>query len=565
MFVSPQSANILGYPPDELPGFAHLVTDDPMNQPAMDASAQAWKTGQAPAPYQLEVLCADRDRVILEVDESPVKDDAGQVAVMVGAARNITQRYRAEQELRRTMNFLNNILKSSADSIAIVDQRGYFTLWNQAAEQFVGYTFEELKATRSFDLYANKNDLDRMMTQLRREGFVRNYEIDLRHKDGRAILFGLSINLLYDDDRKVMGSVCIARDLTKTKETMAQLSAANDQLSGMVGELERRNREVSLLNNMADLLQTCVALPEAYQVVTQFSQELFGAEVGVFYNVNPERRLVELVSSWGPTPAVEPEFSLEACWGLRRGAVHLSASGQPGLACPHLRPAQAGFGLCIPLAVHGEALGLLVMHFGDWAADFLDHLQQLAATVADHVALALSNIRLRETLRQQAMHDPLTGLYNRRFMEEALEREMLRARRHGSTVGIIMADLDYFKRFNDTYGHEAGDLLLKAVGDFLKGHIRGGDIACRYGGEEFILILPESPLETNVARAEKMLHGMQQVKVFYESQVLGPVTLSFGVAVFPQHGDTPGALMRAADMALYQAKQGGRNRVCVAS
>jgi diguanylate cyclase (GGDEF)-like protein len=187
--------------------------------------------------------------------------------------------------------------------------------------------------------------------------------------------------------------------------------------------------------------------------------------------------------------------------------------------------------------------------------------RQMVETMADHIALALSNLTLMDTLREQAIHDSLTGLFNRRYMEETLKRELSRAARKNVPLGIIMLDLDHFKQFNDTFGHSAGDALLRELGVFLQSHIRGEDIACRQGGEEFMLILPEASLDNTRKRAEQLGEEVKHLNVQYRGQSLGAVTLSIGVAVFPDHGLTVDSLLQSADSALYRAKKAGRDRV----
>jgi diguanylate cyclase (GGDEF)-like protein len=191
-------------------------------------------------------------------------------------------------------------------------------------------------------------------------------------------------------------------------------------------------------------------------------------------------------------------------------------------------------------------------------------MRQLAETVADRVSLALVNLRLRETMRQQSIRDPLTNLFNRRYLEETLERETQRAARRGLPLGIIMLDIDHFKNFNDTFGHAAGDALLRELGTFLRLHVRQEDIPCRYGGEEFTLILPEATRDVTRQRAETLCREVAQLRVQHAGQPLGAVTLSLGVAVFPDQGATGETVLRAADAALYAAKRLGRNRVAVA-
>jgi diguanylate cyclase (GGDEF)-like protein len=189
--------------------------------------------------------------------------------------------------------------------------------------------------------------------------------------------------------------------------------------------------------------------------------------------------------------------------------------------------------------------------------------RRLVSVLAEQVALALGNLKLRESLRNQSICDPLTGLFNRRYMEESLEREFSRASRNKSSVSIVMMDLDNFKRFNDTYGHQAGDALLRAFGDLLKRSSRGQDIACRYGGEEFVLVLTDSNLAGALRRAEILRQQVKQLSVEYAGQLLGAVSISMGVALYPDHGTTMGDVLRASDQALYCAKREGRDRSCV--
>jgi diguanylate cyclase (GGDEF)-like protein len=228
--------------------------------------------------------------------------------------------------------------------------------------------------------------------------------------------------------------------------------------------------------------------------------------------------------------------------------------------------APAAFSVCVPLHAQGETLGIFHLQSepGSDMQDFDEDRQQLARMVADSVGLALANMKLRETLRQQSIRDPLTDLYNRRYMEESLERELRRSARNLRPVGVIMVDIDHFKRVNDAYGHEAGDAILQQLGRFLKRHIRGGDIACRFGGEEFVLILPEASLEQTARRAEQYRQDFNAMPLRYNDRAIESVTLSFGVASYPDYGDTSEDVLRAADAALYRAKHEGRDRVATA-
>jgi diguanylate cyclase (GGDEF)-like protein len=193
--------------------------------------------------------------------------------------------------------------------------------------------------------------------------------------------------------------------------------------------------------------------------------------------------------------------------------------------------------------------------------DFSNSQLKLAKTLAEHISLSLANLKLRETLRYQAIRDPLTGLFNRRYLQETLGREIHRAQRQETTLGVVMLDVDNFKIFNDTYGHEAGDRILAALGRYLRGCIRTEDIACRYGGEEFTLILPDVRPETLQERAETIRAGASNLEVLHQGKILGGITVSMGLSYFPKHGTVPETLLQAADAALYDAKRNGRNQV----
>jgi diguanylate cyclase (GGDEF)-like protein/PAS domain S-box-containing protein len=218
--------------------------------------------------------------------------------------------------------------------------------------------------------------------------------------------------------------------------------------------------------------------------------------------------------------------------------------------------AVAGF----PILNNEQCMGVLALGCDQPDYEFNQDQIQFGSLFASLAALIIINTQLRETLKQQSIRDPLTGLFNRRYMEETLKREISRVTRHLRPLGVIMIDIDHFKRYNDTFGHATGDSLLRDVGRFLQGRVRGEDIACRYGGEEFILILPDASLEIVQNRAEQLRGEVNGLTIHPHHGI----TLSLGVAVYPQHGRTIDAVLRAADAALYRAKQKGRNRVVVA-
>lgn len=336
--------------------------------------------------------------------------------------------------------------------------------------------------------------------------------------------------------------------------------------------LKYRNHELTLLNEMSEALQKCHVEQETYPVVVNVCQQLFPSSSGQFAMLNPSGPLLEVVDSWGSPFPSSPTFGVGECWALRHGRIHVPEQSNTEAHCPHLHRFPPHGYLCAPVRMAEEPLGVLSLAFGppetylddETGRRMLESKWMVITRVIEHYALALTNLRLRETLRLESIHDPLTGLYNRRHMEASLERETHRAKRNQTPVGILMLDIDHFKTFNDTHGHEAGDVVLQHLGILLQHSIRGGDIACRYGGEEFLLILPEATPSITEQRARDLLKQVSLCEIPYQGTNFR-ITVSIGVATFSDHGTDVQEVINTADKALYQAKEQGRNRIVVAS
>lgn len=363
-------------------------------------------------------------------------------------------------------------------------------------------------------------------------------------------------------------------------ERTAAIKEANKELSIRNLKLEQRNKEIDLLSQMNTLHQVCNTTEEAYDVIASFSLQLFQNDSGELLIINPSNNLLESVASWGAgraggsrgnTANKESSYhmlSADNCWALRRGQLHLTRKRTIDMRCKHVGPS-SGSDICVPLIAQGEAIGvyhLMIVETGEdsYGENLLNEKEQLAISMSKQISLALSNLKLREELHDMAIHDSLTGVFNRRYMEEYFRQEIYRAARKGGSIGVIMMDLDHFKAVNDTLGHEAGDIVLKEIGIFLSNNIRKSDIVCRIGGDEFVIIMPEEPLEVTIERAEQLNRDFKLLqKKGEEKKLLENVTLSFGVATFPTHGSTPDEVLKAADQALYTAKEKGRDQVCV--
>ncbi len=485
---------------------------------------------------------------------------------------SVAERRRTGQTLRSSEKKFRALIENSSSGIVTVNQDGKIILVNSQTEKLFGYERTELIGKPVEILVpeclrgGHPAHRAEFLADPQARAMGAGRDLYGRHKDGHEIPVEIGLNPIQTEEGLFILADIV--DITDRKRLEEELKEANERLTFRVLELERHNREASLLSEMGDLLQTCLTLEEAYRVVAPSLQKLFPNEPGALCIINPSRRIVEAVAVWGEPLLGESAFEPENCWALRRGRAHTVENTNSEVVCRHLSHPLWGGYVCMPMMAHGEALGLLHLQNGPDVSKFspeerearMEALKRLAAVTGEQVALNLANLKLREILSNRSIRDPLTGLFNRRYLEESLERELFRALRSQEPLGTLMLDLDHFKRFNDTFGHKTGDELLKQMGEFLLANTRGEDIVCRYGGDEFTLILPGANLEAARRRAEKLEEALKGLNGPYGKYL----TLSIGIAVFPEHGTTGEQLLRSADFALYRAKNEGGTRVVVA-
>lgn len=337
----------------------------------------------------------------------------------------------------------------------------------------------------------------------------------------------------------------------------------DEQNEAMVSDLTARSQRATLLAQMGELLQSCATREEVFAAALGFAPKIFPARRGAIALFNSGHDLIEVAGHWNDCVLSMTVFEPEACWALRTGHPHLVAAGDTTACCSHAKGVTTTY-LCVPILAQGEALGVLHIQNIDETTTLGPAEMSLKTTFASQVGLSVANIRLREALRSESIRDPLTGLFNRRHLEEMLERETRRAVRALHSLGVIMLDLDHFKKFNDTHGHDAGDTILRETSTLLAKSVRAEDIVCRFGGEEFVVILPMADLKATRARAERIRSKLRELLVMHQGRPLGTITASIGVASLPDHGTSPKLLIEKADAALYCAKNQGRDRVVVA-
>jgi diguanylate cyclase (GGDEF)-like protein len=345
-----------------------------------------------------------------------------------------------------------------------------------------------------------------------------------------------------------------------------ELSVANDRLEATVEELERRGAEATLLKAARDELQLCVSSKEAQDCAVRHFQMIVPGSSGATLIINNSRSMLEIASTWNTPSSLTEGFNMDTCCGLRAGRPRWRRPGQSELHCTHFSGAPPECYMCVPLAAQGDTLGFIYLECPtEEIANLANCRMTLVQEMVELASMAIAGLNLRARLESQSIRDGLTNLFNRHFMEIALERELHRATRRHTTLAVLMLDVDHFKNFNDTFGHDAGDVVLRAVAECFQRSVRSEDVVCRYGGEEFVIILPEISRELAAERADMIRRDVSNLRVNFRGETLRRITISIGLAMFPNPARGSGDLLRAADRALYEAKNAGRDRIVVAN
>ncbi|MBU1248007.1 MAG: cache domain-containing protein [Proteobacteria bacterium] len=468
-------------------------------------------------------------------------------------------------------NAVEGIFQSTAEGI-ILDA-------NPSLARMLGFdnqtSLVEYVADLGNQLYVNPERRIELLQQLSEHGTVFGFEAQLRRLDGSSIWASINSRASLDEKGNIVHMEGSITDITRRKESEMAVHEAKTELEQRVDErtselsryvhrLEARNKERALLQEMGTLVQLCHSQTETFPVVRRFMGQFFPDDTVSLFIFNKSTSELEPVFQ-GDTSA---PFLADECWGLRQGKPYLLDTTNQRPPCAHLGNMTTNGSLCAPLTTQNELIGLLLVQFQTPMGSperlmSRSSVLRLASSITENLALTISNLGLRESLRLQSILDPLTGLYNRRYMDEVMNRELARATRRKHSVAVLMLDLDHFKQFNDTFGHDAGDLALTELAAFLRVKIRGEDVPCRYGGEEFALILNEVTEETALAKAQELCDGIRDSLRIKLDGSEERITASIGVALFPQHGRDAETVLKAADEALYAAKGAGRDQVAL--
>jgi diguanylate cyclase (GGDEF)-like protein len=388
------------------------------------------------------------------------------------------------------------------------------------------------------------------------------YQWDLRLSHLALVVFAIMGIVL------VGGLYVLMRlEIRHRAQAAAQMQDYGNRMKQAADDVKRERNQVAKLNDASQFLQACSSTEEIGAIASTIIAPFFNGFDGALYVFGASRNQLTRISSWGSE--LPRTIAANQCWGLRRGQAHEHDAVDSLPACEHFGGLDAPATLCVPLSANGAVLGLLVLKtqsllpHDDENAN-LQKARTIATLVARQLGLSLSNLRLQDTLKDQSIRDPLTALFNRRYLEIVAEKELALAHRHGRSMAVIMLDVDHFKKFNDVYGHAAGDAALVSVAGYISRNLREGDWAFRYGGEEFIILMRETSVEAALAKAESLCSGIAAVPLALGSTQLPNVTASLGVAIYPSNGGTLEDLLQSADEALYASKHAGRNTVTCA-
>ncbi|HCJ1053686.1 TPA: diguanylate cyclase [Legionella pneumophila] len=561
----------------QLKGSGKLDTQegyDLLNQ-SQDMSHQVKSLGQEIKSVELVLLSERNTGAVRWADTSSFILISGGITsilfltiAFILANIELSTRRKTELQNQNTQIRLKKIIESASDMIAAFDKDQRFITFNEAYQREFKRLFDKsisinMSLEEAFDdVPENKKKLVQTWKEsLQRDEETKNIEVNTEQE---KTIYEMTSKLIQNGDNEIKGVVHSVRNITKRVQEHTELQESYEKLANGMKKLQEKNEQITLLVEMSDIMLACGSQEELSDVMAKYSQRLLQFSSGYLFIMHPSKNYLEKAASWGNPQSHDLTFTPEQCWAIRLGRIHYAGSSRIELMCSHTMFAEQPelSLLCVPLMAQNDIYGLLYLEVG---LKFDENQQLLITAFAELTALALANVRLRENLRYQSIRDPLTGLYNRRYLEDFLFKQLHQAERTKASFAILMLDLDHFKKINDTFGHDAGDLVLKELGQILNSDVRLGDIAARYGGEEFVLLLYDIDAQAAKMKAENLRSAISNLQVKYGAQPVGQITASIGISIYPDDAKSPTELIEAADKALYQAKSKGRNKVILFS
>lgn len=481
----------------------------------------------------------------------------------------LAKREAAEIQSKTSIAQLKSIIEDTSDMIVALDTNKRYILFNHAYHN----EFKKL-FNRELSIGSNIHDSSSFVPEEKQsqvslwnqslENASPTKYVELTVND-QPHVYEVQTSVL-KDRHAVVGATHIFRNISDRNREKETLRSSYDTLYRDMMTMKERNEKITLLLEMNDVMLAASELKELSDIIAKYCSKILTFSRGMFYVMHPSKKYLEVGSSWGEPCSHADHFSSDQCWSLRTGHIYDAKIGGAELICEHVKERNPGnFSyLCIPLRAQNDIYGLLYIEVETKESEQLplsNNDRVLVYALTEVAALALANIRLRDSLLNQSLRDPLTSLYNRRYLNEFLTKQIYQSERAQGSLAVLIIDVDHFKKINDVYGHDAGDLVLKELSQLFLTHVRPGDMAARYGGEEFVIVLYDINEESAVGRAEKLRKEAASMIIKFGAQVTGSLTVSIGLAMYPRDGVSSAQLIESADKALYTAKNSGRNKV----
>ncbi|KTC80238.1 GGDEF domain-containing protein [Legionella cherrii] len=466
-------------------------------------------------------------------------------------------------DLRRSEESFRNTIENAPIGMAIVSPEGKCIHANRTLQEILGYSDEELLKKNMLEItYPDDVSMTRDAMNKLLQGKLRISHMEKRYirKDGSIIWGMVSSSLIRDEQGEPINFIMQMKDVSDRIQNEEKMRQLNEKTMEMLNELKLLEHDESLLNKLNRSLQICITAEEAYPRIHLIAQDLFADLSGGLSIYNKTIMQMETVVQWGKEQLLPDIFLPMDCFSIREAATNVVDDPNKSVPCAHYNtPPQGGY-MALPLLVQNELIGVIHL-IAPKDRKLTRHQQDMANSFGNIVKLAIANINLRVSLSELSLHDPLTNLYNRRYLNDILSRELIRIAREKKTLCVAMLDIDNFKKFNDTYSHLAGDEILKAIGKLLKDSLRETDISVRFGGEEFVIVLLNTTLNNAVSKMEELREKIKNISIYFKGNPLNHITISIGVAEALKHGASIDEIIKAADLALYAAKLAGKDRV----
>lgn len=487
--------------------------------------------------------------------ELPSGDDAGKIA---HALHTVTTEL---QETIASKKYAENIIQSMDDSLVVTSPDFTIRIANQSTCDLLGYHAEELTGKPIDILFCEKDTSPAPWFDFIEKDLLRKTEKTYLSKDGRKIPVLFSCNAIRGNNGNIAGIVCVALDITERKRIEADLKKA-------VSQKDENIKDMGYLMYFSTLMNEEVREDKLIHHMVKALQEHFQPELLAVLTIDKTKNVFDTTHMSPPIPLnklIKPEVIADPslCQVIRTGREIIVGNIDKDIPCECIiHKIEGGGYACLPLITGGAIAGMVLIGKRDKGYWYNEEIRKLLLVYVGLTASALQRVRLIDITRRAAITDSLTGAYNRRFFDEMLKKQIALAKRRNEPLGLILADLDHFKNINDTYGHIAGDQALQQIASIMKNSIRSSDILSRYGGEEFVIIMPSIDISNAIKKAEGLRRHIESFQFQIGSAGQPPqITISIGVSSFPDHGTEYETLIAAADLALYKAKKGGRNRV----